>query len=187
MFGKWNKKGFTFIELVIAITIIAMMAITVVPRFTGRSASAEREKFFTKLNAILQLTYQNALATGKIHSIAFYFDKQIIQAEIEQKEKTVKGELKFDPLNLSYLKTNVSFENYDLRNFFIKKDDKLAGGGITKKVWFYITPGGLAQEVIINFYDKKLLDDPTANAQYSFVLNPFTVQFKMYDSFQRPS
>jgi prepilin-type N-terminal cleavage/methylation domain-containing protein len=187
MSGRWkNNSGFTFIELTIAIVIIAIMATIVVPRFRGRNLAAEREKFLSKLNTLAQLCYQDALTTGKMHTMAFDFDNNRIYLEIEKKEQG-KGGVGFEQLKLPYLKTNVSFENYELRNFYIKKEDKLAGSNITKKVWFYISPGGLAQEVIINFYDKKLMESPTANAQYSLVLNPFTVQFKMYDSFQKPS
>jgi len=46
-------------------------------------------------------------------------------------------------------------------------------------------PDGLSQDVIINFIDSQ---DPLPDGkmrQIGLVLNPFTVQFKEYDSFQK--
>ena len=77
---------------------------------------------------------------------------------------------------------------WEIKNFFIKGRDELSTttSHATDTLWFYITPEGVAQEVIINMLDT---NDTGANnnpAQASAVLNPFTLQFTLYDEFQQP-
>ena len=57
--------------------------------------------------------------------------------------------------------------------------------GTTDNVWFFIIPDGLTQEVTINFVD---YDDMLPNGdarQFGLVLNPFSAQFKLYDTFKQ--
>jgi hypothetical protein len=55
----------------------------------------------------------------------------------------------------------------------------------TEEMWFYVIPGGMAQDVIINFIDTKDLYN-NAPRSVGLVLNPFSAQFKIYDTFQKP-
>jgi hypothetical protein len=57
-------------------------------------------------------------------------------------------------------------------------------GGKTTRIFFYVIPEGLSQEVTINFIDKKDSIDGRAR-MIGLVLNPFTVQFKVYDRFAK--
>ena len=58
------------------------MATIAVPRFGGRTYKAERDKFIYKFNTMLQLGYQNALSSGKLHRVLIDLDKKKIKLEI---------------------------------------------------------------------------------------------------------
>ena len=55
----------------------------------------------------------------------------------------------------------------------------------TASVWFYIIPEGMVQNVVINMTDTKDVRDNQARP-VGLILNPFSAQLKIYDSFQKP-
>ena len=184
MFGNLKlKSGFSLIELVVAIMLIALMATMVVPRFGGRTYKAERDKFISKFNSMLQLGYQNALSSSKLHRVLIDIDKKKIRLEIEAGKDALNKE-QFTALKISYVKSEINFEDFEIINLYLKKDDKLAGRSRTKEAWFFISPSGMAQEVTLNL--KYLKNPENINTNFALVLNPFTVQFKTYDEFQKP-
>jgi prepilin-type N-terminal cleavage/methylation domain-containing protein len=177
--GKF-KAGFTFVELVIALALLALLAVVVVPRFVTKKTEPLGE-FTHKLNVLLQLGYSNALATGKIHRVLFDRKNNRVELAIAGTERTASGELQFTPLASRYLNSFIDWPiNFELDNFYINNKDELVGGP-TPKVWFFIMPDGLAQEVIIN------MRDLAHEKNRGLVLNPFTVQFTSYDTYQKPS
>ena len=44
-------------------------------------------------------------------------------------------------------------ENFEVREFFIEGLNEMKGGKKVDKMWIFVTPEGLAQEVIINVID----------------------------------
>ena len=130
-----NKSGFTFIEILVVILIIGLMATFVVPRFTGRSIKYEQENLVGKLNTLVQLGVQNALMTSKIQRILFDMDKNLIQLE-SQEGKNSQGESKFAPVKIPYLKNNIALGRFEIKNFYLKKEDQMGGFGKTRKHGF---------------------------------------------------
>lgn len=179
MSGVYKKNlGFTLLEIVVAIAIIALMATLVIPRF-GRKKT-ERDIFIHDFNALLVHSYNNALMTGKIQKVVWDVDKKSISVETATDERDSSGALKFKPLQAGYVKKALKIpDEFSLKNFFIKGKDELLEGP-TKKLWFYIMPSGIAQEIIINIFDTK------TEQEIGMILNPFTVQVKVYDQYQKP-
>ena len=70
MFGK-SKHGFTFIELVVVIMILGIVATIVVPNLQKRLPGYQRKAFVNELNTLTALGWQNALSTQKVHRIFF--------------------------------------------------------------------------------------------------------------------
>jgi hypothetical protein len=54
-----------------------------------------------------------------------------------------------------------------------------------QELWFFLVPEGLAQQVTINMIDTvDTFDDKPRHI--GLVLNPFLMQFKVYDAFAKP-
>lgn len=69
-----NNSGFTLIEIIIAVTLVAILAITVVPRMTGvLSARGENFKIFTGLIA---KTYDDSFLNDKINYLVVHLYDQ---------------------------------------------------------------------------------------------------------------
>ncbi len=77
-------------------------------------------------------------------------------------------------------------KNLEIKNFYVEGSDEMEriAGRPDGKIWFFVVPSGLAQNVIINFIDTldRVNNKPRT---IGLVLNPFSAQFKVYDTFQK--
>lgn len=192
MFGVKNKPGFTFFELIIVLAIMAVMATFVVPNFKRLWPGYQKKQFTDYMNALMQITWHNAIVTHKLHKINFDIEKRKVWVEQQSgKELTATGETPFSKMNSPYMKTIYEWpmDTFEFKNFFIGKRDEisLTLRGTKGKIWFFVTPDGLAQPVILNILDlKEAPQGGQKGTEFSLVLNPFSVQFKEYDTFQKP-
>jgi prepilin-type N-terminal cleavage/methylation domain-containing protein len=181
------RKGFTLLEIIVAIAIIGLISAIIIPNFMRRAPSYERQEAVANLNALAQLAWQNALIEDKIHKLKFNLKTGRVFLEIATGEYG-KEEPTFKPLERMHVSTEFIWpEHLEIRQFIVEKFDvmTLYVGKRSETVWFFIMPDGLAQDVIINFFDiKDQLPDGKARP-IGLVLNPFNVQFKEYDTFQK--
>ncbi len=181
-----NKSGFSFIEMVIAIAIIALLGAIVVPNLMRRSPDYQRKQFVTKLNTLTQFAWQHAITSGKLHRMFFNIRKRQIIIEQATDEKDAKGEAIFKPLKNAYVRSEYVWpKQLHLQSMYIDGKDLLQMFDTAYEGWFYIVPSGLTQDVILNFEDRKdrLAGRPR---QLGLVINPFNAQFKSYDTFAKP-
>jgi prepilin-type N-terminal cleavage/methylation domain-containing protein len=177
VFGKTNT-GFSFIEIIVAIAIVGVMAAIVIPRLRVRGTS-EIDALVNKIAELTQQGYERALVTGKVHRVFFTITTgQPSKAALQVAEDTKPGdELKFVPVPAEYNPTSFEWdERLRIVNFYIRGTDE--GSGL-KTAWFYILPDGLSQEIVMNIGDEQTPDER------GLVLNPFHVKFSVYDSFQK--
>ena len=186
VFGM-NKTGFTLIELLIALAIIGFLLKVAIPNYNRAQPGYERKEFIARLNALIRLGWQNALALQKIHKVLFDVKNGAIDLEVETDKFDDKGESVFKKVTGAYIKPSISLPDvFMIKNFFIEGFDEMARFAGRTEIWFFIVPEGLTQDVIINFLDTK---DIAANGKprpVSLVLSPFAAQFKEYDTFQKP-
>ena len=179
------KKGFTFIELVVAIAILALLVSVAIPAFRGQSVEKARSQFISRLNSLSRTALQNALTTQRLQRIVFDLDKKEVYVEEEAEEAIGKGwdaDQAFSKLYSPYALGTIKIpKNFEIFNFFIFGKDEMEKR--VDHVWYFITPTGLAQEVIINIEDKNASEDEN---QFGLVLNPFSAQFKSYETVQTP-
>jgi prepilin-type N-terminal cleavage/methylation domain-containing protein len=183
VFGT-SKPGLTLIEVLVAIALIALLATMVIPniRVTHRH---KRERFFKRFSALTQFAKNNALIKNKLHRIII--DMQNKKISLAMKQTNKQSKITFEPIKSSFLGTSIDIPDHlQIRNFYIGKDDEMErfGTGVVEKIWFYITPEGLTQDVIINVLDT-IEQKAGNNGEFSLILNPFSAQFVRYESFQK--
>lgn len=182
-----TRPGFTLIELLVVIALLGMVMAIVVPRLAVKSPKQEREAFVAQLNRLVGFAWQNALRSGKTQAVDFDFKTNKITVEQSTGQKDEKGLPITKPVTRDYRATAIKIpDQFEIRNFFIDGDDEVERfrSGISG-AFFYITPEGLAQSVVINFVDKK--GKRAGRSQpIGLVLNPFSAQFKAYGRFQEP-
>jgi prepilin-type N-terminal cleavage/methylation domain-containing protein len=178
-----KKSGFTLLEILIVIAIIASL-MTLVPNLGQRKPRYEREQFIARLNALTQFAWQQALITHKLHTVEFDFTKHQVSVQRDVGERDEEGFAKTERVRGPRSAFNYP-THLEIKQFIIEGYDEMRGTGPKKtQAFFYIIPEGLTQEVTINFIDKKDTIDGKAR-MVGLVLNPFTAQFKAYDTFQK--
>jgi len=172
-----TSKGFSFLELVIVVAIVVILAAIALPQLTRKQRSA-LETFLPSLNVLVGMVQTNAQITGKLHRIMFDFKNKKVIAEAASDKKTTLGEPVFEPLQSHYLKNFIAWpQQFEMNNFYIKDKDELRGGD-TSKVWFYISPDGITQQISLT------ITDTSTDQNVRYILNPFTAQFKKYGELQ---
>lgn len=186
MMNSARRSGFSLLELVIVIALMAIMAIAVLPNLR-KSTTSQPQEFVVKLNALMQSAWQQALLSGRVQKIIFNFStKKIVLHECISAGKT-SAEDKFVPVTGTYLETELDLPlGYTMNNFYVDGKDEMMRSGKRETVFFYVMPAGMAEPVIINmsFVDEDHSEQPVW--KFGMVLNPFSAQFEYYDTFQRP-
>ncbi|HLJ30864.1 MAG TPA: prepilin-type N-terminal cleavage/methylation domain-containing protein [Candidatus Babeliales bacterium] len=183
-----NRFGFTLLELIITIAIIGLLSAIIVPNLSRTTPRYERQAFIARFNTLVQYAWQQSLVTHQIQRVTVDVGKKKITLATATGEKDNKGELIFKPIENAVEDTEVTIpDQIQIKQFFIEGFDMMTKFARTKTatVWFYLVPEGMAQNVVINFLDTKDVRDDQPR-QEALVLNPFTAQFKTYDTFQKP-
>lgn len=182
------KAGFTLFELMIVIVLIGVLGTMVMPNLKSRIPRYEREAFIARFNALTQLGWRRALITHSLQKISIDIKKRIMTLSASTGEVDRSGEPIFKPSTGLAEATELTVpDQYDIKQCFIEGFDMMAKYSTrkTEEMWFYITPQGIAQDVIINFIDSRdMINDMPR--QVGLVLNPFSAQFRIYDAFQKP-
>lgn len=177
------KRGFSFIEIVVAIMIMGIMAAFVIPKLRFRGARAV-DSFTNDLVKLTTVATERAIMTGTVHRVFFAMNHEgapriEVQAMKKKSDKEQKQD-SFEPLASEYSTTAFTLNpQLTIKNFYIKGIDEAAQGSL-KDAWFYLLPDGVAQDIIIN-----VLDEVTGD-RVGLVLNPFSAKFAIYDTFQKP-
>lgn len=170
-----KTKGFSLLEIMVVIGLIALVATIVVPRIRKRPIPL-KQQFLKEVNSLARTAQLNALMTGKLHRVMFDFTKQSIVIEIDEGVKDSQGKTKFKPVSIPTVKTSYPFiPELELTGFNVEGKDLLrqAEGIRYTGAWFYIVPEGLAQATTITIRDQ--------NSGNIIVveLNPFTARFSV--------
>lgn len=177
-----KQSGFSLLELIVVMTIIGVMATMIIPNLRRRSPDYERKQFISRLEGMVQYAWQRAIEGRKLHRVFVNVKKRTVSIQVKKEKKIGKDE--FVPIKSFYLRSTYQWDtNLIIKNFYIDRKDQMALGS---EIWFFLMPDGLAQDVVLNMIDRKDTRGARQGRKFSLVLNPFTVQFKEYDAFQKP-
>jgi type II secretory pathway pseudopilin PulG len=185
-----TRPGFSFLQLVIVIAIMAIVGLVVVPNFSKRVPLAQRKEFFESLNAIARQAFIRALQTGHVHKVLFNLKERRVKLEEQMVVMDKEGKPVFTPVALSFFAKHYEWqEQFEIKQFYVEGVDEVGKhnpDNTMEDIWFFIVPEGMAQEVIINLLDKRDTHYFLDGQEVSLVLNPFRVQFQMYEEFKNP-
>ncbi len=182
---RGNKPGFSFLELTVVLLILAVVAAVAVPNLLRKDPQQQRQLFVQQFDNLIEEESTRALLSGIPHKILLNTHTKELSVMPEQQKNDTK-----DAPNTTVVARLAWPEHLDIEQFYIQGADEFAvknSGKETDTVWFYVVPDGMAQEVIINGKDTKDVRSVDEIAPWSFVLNPFTLRFKLYEEFQTPS
>jgi len=181
-----RPQGFTLIEVMVSILIIALLGALIIPNFRARTPRYERELFVARLGAQVQAAWQHALITRTLHKVVFDLKGRRVWVEYARKGQDEKGQPAFRPLKQWHGVGPMQWdERFKFKQFMIEGFDEMdrSTDRATVEVFFYVVPDGLTQEVTINMLDTKDTIERRPRP-FSLVLNPFTARFEYHDSFQ---
>jgi prepilin-type N-terminal cleavage/methylation domain-containing protein len=182
-----HKTGFTLIEILIAIALIVIIGLIAVPILRPSAKANERSLFITRLNGLLRTAVLIGEKNHTLQRVVVDLDKKIVRLESESLTKNEQGESVFEPTKGLSSRRELAWPRFlTVQNFYIEGFDEMENvrGKSQGALWFFITPEGLAQDVIINMIDTKDTHKGKP-ATVGLVLNPFCVQFEEYDTFQK--
>lgn len=94
---RTKKSGFTLIEILLVVTLIALLSSIVAPGITG-VFRVGLQSSLRRYSAIVKYAYDQAVVTGSIHRIVIDMDEQAWSVE-----KANPGELPIDPTRFGLL------------------------------------------------------------------------------------
>jgi general secretion pathway protein G len=123
-----KKDGFTLIEIMVVLIIIAIMASFVVPSVINRPDQAR----FTKVKNDI-LTIESALDLYKLDNGAYPSNDKGLEALIEDEDNLYLKRLPLDPWNEPYQYSNPG-KNSKIDIFSLGADSQLGGNGNDKDI-----------------------------------------------------
>ncbi len=165
-----NEQGFSLIELIVALLIIGIIITVGIPRL-NRVGATVMDNFLVRLNTLVLDAAQRAVSENTTYKVLINFKSRPPRIEIRPMQPAEKM------VNSMEIPSTIQIDE-----LYINR--KVEPG--RDEAWFFITPEGLSQEVIMNVIDRQAKESSPQLGDYGLVLNPFTRQFKLYDRFQRP-
>jgi prepilin-type N-terminal cleavage/methylation domain-containing protein len=178
------KAGFTLMEIAIGLAILGIASSIVIPSFQRQIVRYEQNKCFSTLDTFIAQAWINTLKTGKIHRIKVNLKSGNIS--IEMQKENDQGQLEYEKIPSLFSTADFYLPlYYHIINFYIDGVDECAQHGAGRSmedVWFFVYPRGYTQSVIINISNEREQEA----REIGLVLNPFRIQFEVYDGFQKP-
>lgn len=185
------QPGLSLVEVMLVVALLAVVGLRVVPNFLKRAPLAQRKAFIGMLNTVGRQAWVRSLESGEPQKVIFNLAQRTIAMEKRTKKLDEKGNLIFEKTFIDGVPKGYQWpEQFEIKQFFIEGIDEIAqhsSSSTMENVWFYVVPEGLAQEVVINFIDVKDTHYAFDGQEISLVLNPFRVQFDVYEEFQNPT
>jgi prepilin-type N-terminal cleavage/methylation domain-containing protein len=182
-----HRNGFSLIEMMIVIALIATMATLILPRMIGRQPSTEWPSIVDDLNNLVIFARQEAISSQGIYRLTFKSvieGRDLVLIEQEKKDPEKPQQKIYEQVSSSYLKTRYKFpEAVKIKALYAGREEMLSDNKGTGHC--YIISDGLVQDVFLhltrtpNEKDKKEIN-------VTLKMMPFFGRFELLDGFIRP-
>lgn len=175
------RPAFTFIEIMVVLTLVGVIAAVLLPRLVRRSPSVEWVTILDDLNNMISFARQEAIANHTVYRLTFKSNPKALDTlQIEQEQDDVEkpGRKIYKLASSYYFATTYSFA----------KEVKLVGVYLSKQNMFdeyrnqgfcYVIPDGLVQDIIVHVM--RIIDGVQSKGSYK--MNPFLGTFEYFDGF----
>ena len=180
------KSGFSLLEMVMVFALIGITMTIIIPSFRKKN-DLQIQGFAQNFTLLLHAAYLNALEKNKFQKIYIDVKNNKIQLQEESGKDKLTGDLLFVPIKAAHFIHEIEIpRDLEIRNFYIttKQGTKDQAAQAVNDIWFFITPEGIAQEVVMNIVD---MSEKPSQPEAGLILNPFTLNFELYDTFQKLS
>lgn len=181
---KSTNPAFTLFEILVVITIMVVMAATIIPRMRNRVPKAEWSTILIDLNNLVFFARQDAIAKQGVRRLMFkqntnqQADTVIIQEEVDDPEH--QGKKLWRQVKSDLAKTKYMFhESIRLNGFYHngkRQDDFEDQRG---EGHCYILTDGLVEDVIVQLV-RKVRNEKTEYVE-SFIMSPFFGTFSRHE------
>ncbi len=167
---------------------MGILGTMVAPALLSMRSGNDRRVFVSSLQVLTRRAWQEALNSNLPHRIRFDFKKHIVIAERATDQKNRAGEDVWQELSDEYVQSSFNIPSREqIKDFWVDGTDLVHVRGMDiYEVFFYLFPDGTSQQVIINVFDSGENTESAAGSRFSMVLNPITVRFTEYPTFQKP-
>ncbi len=179
-----SSRGFTLIEMMAVLALIAVIISMAVPRLSRRSPSSNWPNILDELNNLAQFARQESIAEQVVFRLSFTRGKNktsdTVVVEHQSKNDERKGMIEFAHASSPYRKTQYSFaESVQIRAMYLGKKEIFQENN---QAFCYVVPDGLIQDVyiqLIRIEDKK-------EEAITLKMQPFYGQFELIEKLIRP-
>lgn len=179
------RAAFTFIEIMIVMALIGVMATFVLPRFTQRTPQAEWPTIIDDLNNLVTFARNEAICTHKIYRLTFTHKPGhpcTVVVEEENNDKEHPHKKVYSTVTSYYFNPTYTFHESVILNAFYNGKEKTLVQDEKGSAHCYIIPDGLTQDITLHLSDKNQPDEKGVTLR----LEPFAGLFDVQDGFIKP-
>lgn len=186
-----TRAAFTFIEMMVVMALIGVMAAFVLPRFVHRTPTAEWPVIIDELNNLVTFARHEAIANHKIYRLTFTKDQQqkiTIDVQEENPDPEHPNKKVYPPATSDYFNPHYTFhESVLLKTLYNGKQKTLVEDekGIA---YCYIIPDGLTQDITLHLFHKSnpVEKNQSEEKGVTIKLHPFAGVFTIEEGFIKP-
>lgn len=179
------RAGFTFIEMMVVMILIGVIATIVIPRFAHRTPGAEWPTILNELNNLVTFAQQEAMANQKIYRLTFSKNQQphcSIIVEEENIDPENPNKKIYTPASSYAIEPHYDFhESIGLKALYNGKQKTLIEDE-KGTAHCYLIPDGLAQEITLYLFHKNQPEEKGV----TLTLQPFAGLFTLEEGYIKP-